>query len=479
MADKALSFHWQTDADALPFLGAAAFDVTVRSIVIEAYLSCLADPEQWISYSRNKNFYRRSRYRRTIYTYATVIRAVDLLAREGWLEHCKASQGGLGWQSTFRASPKLMAAICSAIPLEVDSVEPIVLRDRADKGRVEYRDTRETIRMRRHLEEINEALLSVEISHPTLGIIRPGSPTRIGNANPGPARQTLSRVFSGTFGQGGRFYGGFWIGMKDKERVRLTINGQEVTEPDYKAIHPTLLYAEDGTSFDGEPYDIPGYPKEFRKLIKIAFNTMVNAGDRKKAAWSVFQRARVLTDAGTIPVGCCSLEAINALLDAIEVRHRPIRRAFYSDAGIRLQRIDSGMAESVVLNLVRQGIPTLPVHDSFITEKQHSNRLEEVMDKALKLAMKSPDSETDFSRLISVSNQREISPRDLHTASDLHNGREALTLDPPEPTPSLALAWLLASFLPPPYGLALVLGVLGVSGDLEQIGCIAQIRAAA
>lgn len=476
MADKALSFQWQTDADALPFLGAAAFDVTVRSIVIEAYLSCLTDPEQWISYSRNKNFYRRSRYRRTIYTYATVIRTVDVLAREGWLEHRKASQGSLGRQSTFRASPKLMAVISPAIAIALETVEPIVLRDRADKGRVEYRDTRETIRMRRHLDEINEALSSIEISHPALGIIRPGAPTRIEDANPGPAQQTLSRVFNGTFGHGGRFYGGFWIGMKGKERVRLTINGQETIERDYKAIHPTLLYAEAGTSFDGDPYGIPGYPTEFRKLIKIAFNTMVNASARSGAAWSVFQRARVLTDAGTIPVGCCSLQAINALLDAIEARHGRIRRAFYSDAGIRLQRTDSDLTENVVLNLTRQSIATLPVHDSFITEKQHSNRLEEVMDKALKLAMKSPGSETGFSRLISVSNQREISPRDLHTASDLHNGREAPTLDPPEPTPSLALAWVWASFLPPPYGLALV---LGVSGDLEKIGRIAQIRAAA
>ena len=109
--DKALSFHWQTDADALPFLGSAAFDETVRSIVTEAYLACRADPEQWISYSRNKNFYRRTRYRRTTYTYTTVVRAIDFLASEGWLEHRRALQGSLGWQSTFRASPRLMAAI--------------------------------------------------------------------------------------------------------------------------------------------------------------------------------------------------------------------------------------------------------------------------------------------------------------------------------------------------------------------------------
>ena len=473
--DKALSFHWQTDADALPFLGRAAFDETVRAIVTEAYLLCRADPEQWISYSRNKNFYRRTRYRRTTYTYASVTRAVDFLACEGWLEHRKAPQGSLGWQSTFRASPRLMAAIDPAIAIAFEPVETIVLRDRADKGRVEYRDTRDTIRMRRNLAEINEALLSVEIAHRDLGIISPGSPTKIGDANPGPAQQTLSRVFSGSFDQGGRFYGGFWIGMKGKERVRLTVDGQEVIELDYKAIHPTLLYAEAGAALDGDAYDIPGYRRELRKIIKIAFNTMVNASDRKSAAWAVLQRARALTEAGTIPDGCCSLQAINALLDAIEVRHGPIRRAFYSDAGIRLQRIDSGMAESVMLNLARQSIPTLPVHDSFIAQKQHSNRLEEAMEKALKRALKSPDDDTDFSRRVSVSNQKEISPSDLHTASDLQSEREPAP--GPLPTSSLALAWVLAASLPPSDGLALVLGVSGVFENFGRRS--AQIAAAA
>lgn len=206
MGDKALSFHWQIDADALPFLGeAAATDATVRSIVAEAILVCRSDPEQWISYSRRKNFYWRTRYRRTTYTYTSVIRAVDFCDDEGWLEHRRALPGSLGWQSTFRASPKLMAAIDPAIAISPEPVETIVLRDRADKGRVEYRDTRDTTRMRRHIAEINEALLSVKIAHHDLGIITPGSRTKIGDNNPGPAQQMLNRVFSGSFNQGGRF----------------------------------------------------------------------------------------------------------------------------------------------------------------------------------------------------------------------------------------------------------------------------------
>lgn len=254
--------------------------------------------------------------------------------------------------------------------------------------------------------------------------------------------------------------------MASKERVRLTVDGREVLEVDYKGIHPTLLYAEAGAVLDGDPYDLPGYRGEFRKLIKFGWNVMVNAGDRKGAAWAILQRARALTEAGTIPDGYTSPQAVSALMDAIEVRHGPIRRAFYSDAGIRLQRIDSGMAENVLLDLVRQSIPTLPVHDSFIAQKQHSNRLEEAMDKALKRATKSTDADIDFSRYVSVSNQRAISPAVSHTATVSHNERERERERPtpgtlPEPS-SLALAWVLAASLPPSDGLTLVLGVSGV-----------------
>lgn len=384
--DKALSFHWEADPAALPFLGRAAFDETVRSIVTEAWLVCRDDPEQGISYSRRWAFYKRTRYRRTIYGYTSVLGAIDFLDSEGWIVHHRQEPGSQNRrQSSFRASPKLMA-IDRAIAPSFSTVETIVLRDRADKKRVEYSDTGETRRMRRHLEELNESISSVEIAHPDLGSIRIGSPTKIGGANPGPARQSLSRVFNGGFDRGGRFYGGFWMGMKSAERKRLTIDGQNVTELDYKGIHPRLLYAEAGATLDGDPYDIPGYP---RKLVKLAFNIMVNARDRSGALKATLRKARELTKDDAIPEGYCTSLTISALLGAIEERHQSIAHAFCSDSGVRLQRIDSGIAERVMLDLVRKGIVSLPIHDSFITRAEFASQLEEAMDKAMRNTLKS------------------------------------------------------------------------------------------
>ena len=47
--------------------------------------------------------------------------------------------------------------------------------------------------------------------------------------------------------------------------------------------------------------------------------------------------------------------------------------------GLRLQYIDSQLAERVMLHFAKKGVPVLPVHDSFITAAQHQHELVAVM----------------------------------------------------------------------------------------------------
>ena len=49
-------------------------------------------------------------------------------------------------------------------------------------------------------------------------------------------------------------------------------------ELDYPQLHPTLLYATAGKPMRGDPYDLPDWPRD---LVKLAFNTLVNADTRK------------------------------------------------------------------------------------------------------------------------------------------------------------------------------------------------------
>lgn len=81
-----------------------------------------------------------------------------------------------------------------------------------------------------------------------------------------------------------------------------------------------------------------------------------------------------------------SQEAIGkarALIKAIKHRHAPIAGQLHSDAGARLMRKDSDIAEAVMAELIlRRGIVTLPIHDSFLVPVSKRDELQEAMMEA-------------------------------------------------------------------------------------------------
>jgi hypothetical protein len=383
--DHPLGCHWRpiaADAFAVlnlpPMPGAAA---TVRNqILAEAYVVGLAEPDRWISYSRRRASYalRRSRYRSRTYTYDRVVPAVDHLAALGLLDHQKMPPGNLKWQSRFKASQALLEALNQSPPVLVhEPRESIRLRDQDDEL-VPYKDTSQTWRWRRNLKKINSALLSV-----TIGLkdrpIREGDPLRVGRANIGAATVRLHRVFNlSSFLLGGRFYGGWWQNIPKASRAHITINGAPTVEMDYPRLHPTLLYAECGQPMHGEPYDIPGIK---RSLVKVAFNTLVNADTRIAAIRAIAEEIG----------GEGAFAKAEALVHKIETKHAPIAHKFGTGAGRRLMRRDSDMTEYLLLRLIKRGIVALPVHDSYIVRASDKGALLEAMAMALrKFVTKTP-----------------------------------------------------------------------------------------
>ena len=324
-------------------------------IITQAFLVGRADPDSWVSYSRRRQFYaeRRGRYWRPTYTYDTIVPAVDGLAAIGLFVHEKSQPGHRDWQSRFRASPKLMRLL-NETPLSVvrDPLEVIVLRDE-DGALIDYDETERSHRWRRNVQEINEATMSAAIGLKG-DIIRDGDPLQAGNALIGVASNKLHRVFNRrSFSLGGRFYGGWWQNIPSELRAAITINGIDSVEMDYPRLHPTLLYAEVGAPLHGDPYELPGRPRD---LVKIAFNTLVNADTRQAAISSIANEIR----------GEGAFSKAEALVGEIESKHRPIAHMFGSGAGLRLMRRDSDMTERLLLRLIRRGIVPLPIHDSYI-----------------------------------------------------------------------------------------------------------------
>jgi hypothetical protein len=358
--DHPLSCNWRpTDPDAfailnLPPTRSKAAAIARTQMIAEAFVVGRADPGAWISYSRRRAFYAaRQRYWPVPYSHDTVVPTVDQLAALGIVEHQKAATGERGWQSRFKASVELIQRL-SAAPVTIlhDPRELIVLRD-DDGSPIDYRDTDRTNDWRRHLNEINEAILATAI-----GIwertVRDGDPLRVGGRSLGVVRNSLHRVFNrGSFSLGGRFYGPWCQNIPQDLRPFITIDERPTIELDYPRLHPTLLYAEADQRLCGDAYEISGWD---RRLVKIAFNTLVNADTRVAAIRSI---AREIGGQG-------AYRKAEQLVQAIEAKHQPIASAFGTGAGLRLMRRDSGMTERIMLQLVRKGVVVLPIHDSYI-----------------------------------------------------------------------------------------------------------------
>jgi hypothetical protein len=126
----------------------------------------------------------------------------------------------------------------------------------------------------------------------------------------------------------------------------------------------------------GDPYDLGTWP---RKWVKFAMLIAINAKTELEAEHAL---AKQLVDLYGGDVKGRLPEARHMLRDCA-AKHRPIAQFFWSDAGVRLMREDSDLANAVMLAMLREGIAPLGVHDSFIVPEADGPKLEEVMQAEL------------------------------------------------------------------------------------------------
>lgn len=191
----------------------------------------------------------------------------------------------------------------------------------------------------------------------------------------------LYRVFSnGSIELGGRFYGGWWQIIPSHYRPYITINGLATYEVDYSAFHPTMLYALNDIAVpEGDLYDfnysLPGHPhwdpttepyKTVRGIHKKLFNAYLN--DPKG-------RYR-LPYKDTEMIGMSTQQLREQML----FKHPLLTGS--QGIGLELQYLDSQIAEYVMLDLLKDGITCLPVHDSFIVDRRFVDKLEDAMNRA-------------------------------------------------------------------------------------------------
>jgi hypothetical protein len=400
--DKPLRFDWilpwrpknLEELDDIIRLNARSRDVRIlRAYLLgQAIKVAREDPEQWISYSRREEWYRNAgRWRywpaRARRMYSSMISAVDQLASVDLIDSRVMPPGHLKIQSTFRATPKLMAlAAENHMPLILDNPEIIILRD--DNGRpLPYDDTREVTRMRRGLEEYNEAAAALNVSIGGQRIIE-GEPLDFGKNRVGAATLRAVRIFNEDFRHGGRCYGPAIQSAPKELRRTIKIEDSSTEEPDYPSLHPQLLYAQAGMPLPADPYDVHGWDRD---TVKPAFNIMLNAKTPKAALGAIMDNVFNGRTRG-------HRETAQRLMAEIERKHAPVAEYFGSGIGHRFQRLDSEMMRHVLARGLKDDECLLPIHDSVRARSRYEGKARENMDEAFeKVVGKPPTRRCSFS----------------------------------------------------------------------------------
>ena len=224
---------------------------------------------------------------------------------------------------------------------------------------LEYDDTPETNRYRSELERINAAIAGLDLDfdqeHPRASQVDLGD-------------RALRRIFNnGRFDHGGRLYGGFWQALSKKDRAAaLRLDGDVAVTLDYRQMGPRLLYARSGATPPADCYAVPGF-EHYRSGWKKLLNAMLFAGP----------------DLARLPKGTADLlperigakQAVQLLLD----HNAPIAPYIHRDVGFEIMFSESQLLVALLLELEKQEIAALPIHDAIIVPEHREEDAQEAM----------------------------------------------------------------------------------------------------
>lgn len=224
--------------------------------------------------------------------------------------------------------------------------------------------------------------------------------------------QRYKRVFIENLKTGGRWYnvaGGVQT-MDKTYRPFLQIDGEDLQELDFKAMHANLLYQEMNAQLPKEfdPYGIdlwenyvdPNMVHQFmvrhgvtrydpgRNLVKMAVMIGLNAKDEKGAIRALSQKLGQDRNKhnGKDEHKCLYYgirgEDLKDIYKRILEHNALISDKFFSDVGVHLQYLDSEILESVICDVLAIGEIILPYHDGLLVKQSIAGQVREFMYKA-------------------------------------------------------------------------------------------------
>ena len=388
-----------------------AYKLTIEKILVNLFVAWKNNKDKVVGFSRGKTFWYAKNpmdnrfYNNPSLGFATVTKSLDVLVEKKWID--KTTEGyydreeNNGRTTRYKASKRLSRAFVEhgltlAMVRHEDVKKGVILRGKKPKKtpknlrprgkNIGYISDKKIIQMEKNLEVINWAL---EKAHIDLLITRDEEKqlnrrlTKKAQREAGNIREiqyqdkSIQRIFNVDFEHGGRFYGGFWQQIPSEYRHRLTIYNELTGELDYSQIHPTILYNKIGQPMVDElhrPIDPYSFDDENRKSNKKVFNTMLNSKNFNECEWACSHN-----DDFILPK---KYETWKDFLNHIQTFHQSISDYFFTGYGLKLQRLDSEICETVLMEMFSVGKIVLPVHDSFVTTWDNFLALGQCMNKA-------------------------------------------------------------------------------------------------
>jgi len=246
--------------------------------------------------------------------------------------------------------------------------ELVILRDSEGKHK-DYKDTLETHRIRSTLKQANHVNNAVDI--------------RFNNTRISTSLQAIYREKLTWYGRlhtsGYRHLQGF----SEEEREEITIDGYPVAELDFSALHPNLLYAEEDIQYSGDPYLVVDKREEARLFLKTILLALLNSKDittaERAANYWLHNHPEEREQLHAI-----GINKARPFIEKFNEVHKLIAHHFCSgkSTGMRTMNKDARIALDVVSHFINQNIPILPIHDSFIVQRQYMDELRQVMHEA-------------------------------------------------------------------------------------------------
>ena len=381
-------------------------------IIADLYKCYLQDPTKYLGVQFANKSYKKTRYNKAGFGHNAVVNVVKALKLHSYIKfhigffdrNTKVRK-----MSKMRALPKLIELIesftddGSSQPVPAHMIyrtpneELVILKKRVGfKKRIpiNYKETEETTAMRDVLIKYNELLERTYIDIDLRGYEPPdGKELRIDTTN-----KRVRRIFSNeSFEQGGRFYGGWWQNIPKDLRKRIVIedNSRTVIERDFKAIHINLLYNKAGIDYfaeygeDADPYTLDHMIElkgtlefdKWRNFYKKLLLVCINKKREKEVPCVILDEINNSESDDEYPV--LSEEDVERAIEAFEERHAPIRSYFYSGIGLKLQKVDSIIAERVIKHFIEEYLPVLCVHDSFIIDNRDTQILDNIVESCM------------------------------------------------------------------------------------------------